>query len=308
VAIILGPIAEGIREAVGDGSAFGLEVEYIIQGEPRGLADAVLCARGFLGPDPFLMYLGDNLLQSGVEPFVQRYESELPDAVVGATPVAHPEAYGVVELADGRIASVQEKPVHPRSNLALIGVYLFTETIHPIVEQLSPSHRGELEITDAIWRLAQARGRVSVVMVDGWWKDTGQPDDLLDANELILRSMPANEFCVDGTIRAGAIVEGPVGIGVGSIIEPGAHVVGPTIIGSEVRVSSGSRVGPDCAVGNRVVVDRSSLRRSIVLDGAHIEGVRIINSLVGRNVEVRSNHAYTDEITLTIGDSSIVIL
>lgn len=308
VAVILGPIEEGIREKVGDGGDFGLNVEYIVQGDPKGLAHAVLCAREFLGSDPFLMYLGDNLLQSGVSQFVDRFHSEHPDAVVGATPVARPQGYGVVEISGDRIVSIEEKPSHPRSNLALIGVYLFTESIHPIVANLSPSQRGELEITDAIWRLWQSRGRVSVIRVSGWWKDTGHPDDLLEANELVLKSMPVDEFHVEGVFRPGALIEGPVAVGPGTVVEPNARVTGPTILGADVRVGSGSQIGPYCAIGNRVVVDHASLRRSIVLDGARLDGVSAVNSLVGRNVEVKCRQLIAQEFTLTIGDSSRILL
>ncbi|MGP8135203.1 MAG: glucose-1-phosphate thymidylyltransferase [Thermoplasmata archaeon] len=308
VAIILGPIQEGIRESIGDGREFGLNIEYIVQGAPRGLADAVICAKQFLGAEPFLMYLGDNLLQSGVEQFVTRYEAERPDAVVGATPVAHPEAYGVIELDDGRIVSLVEKPARPKSQLALIGVYLFTESIHPVVEKLRPSRRGELEITEAIWNLWLARQRVSVIKVGGWWKDTGHPGDLLEANELVLGSMPPESFRNEGLVQPGATVEGPVGIGAGSVIESGALVRGPSILGTGVRVGSGSEVGPNCALGNSVSLDRSRVKGSIVLEGAHIEGVHITGSLIGRNVEIRSRHPATRDIVLTIGDSSQVTL
>ena len=308
VGIVLGPVPEGIREVVGDGSGFGLNVSYIVQGEPRGIAHAILCAQEFLGADPFLMYLGDNLLQSGLGPFVERFRAAGPDAVLGATPVPHPEAYGVIELEGERIVSLQEKPSHPRTNLALIGVYLFTESIHPIVRQLAPSGRGELEITDAIWKLWQARGRVSVLQVDGWWKDTGRPQDLLEANELVLRTMPADGFRLEGTVEVGAIVEGPVGVGARTVVESGARVVGPVILGSDVRVGTGATVGPHSSVGNRAVIERSSVRRSIVLEGAHIDGVRIVDSLVGRNVEVRSQHPSEQEAVLTIGDSSRILL
>jgi glucose-1-phosphate thymidylyltransferase len=304
VAVVLGPIEEGIRESVGDGKSFGLNVEYIIQGDPKGLAHAVLCAREFLGADPFLMYLGDNLLQSGVSPFVERFRSEQPDAVVGATPVSHPRAYGIVELSGNQIVSIEEKPANPRSNLALIGVYLFTEAIHPIVAKLSPSRRGELEITDAIWRLWESRRRVSVLTVSGWWKDTGHPEDLLEANELILRTMPSEGFIVEGVVRPGAFVEGRVSIGPGTIIDSSAKIVGPTIIGSEVQVGGGTQIGPFCAIGNRAILNQASVRRSIVLDGARLDGVHLTDSLVGRNVEVKVAQPMDRELTLTIGDSS----
>lgn len=308
VGIILGPIQEGIRDGIGDGSAFGVRVTYIPQGDPKGLAHAVLCAREFLGDDPFLMYLGDNLLQSGVQPFVRRFEEDGPDAVVGTTRVAHPEKYGVVEVRDGSIVSIEEKPARPKSDHALIGVYLFTPEIHPIIAGLAPSARGELEITDAIWRLWKAHGRVSVLEVDGWWKDTGHPDDLLEANELVLRSLTPDRAERSGTVEPGATVEGAIGIGPGSVVEAGAQLSGPLVLGAGVRVGRGSRIGPFTAVGNRVVIQNSSVRRSIVLEGAEIEGVRIANSLVGRNVHIRSDPASPREIALILGDSSSVEL
>jgi glucose-1-phosphate thymidylyltransferase len=308
VAIILGPIPEGIREGVGDGQAFGLNVEYINQGEPKGLAHAVLCAKEFLGSDPFVMYLGDNLLQSGVSPFVSRYKEARVDAVVGATPVPNPQSFGVVETSGDQILSIEEKPAKPKSNLALIGVYLFTPSIHPIIRDLAPSKRGELEITDAIWKLWKKTGNVSVLRVDGWWKDTGHPDDLLEANELVLKGMPSQEFQIEGTIQPGAKIEGSVGVGARTLIEAGAHVIGPSVLGSDVRVGSGSRIGPYCAVGNFVTVNRSHVGRSIVMDRATIEGVRIVNSLVGRNAELRAKHPFDRDIVLILGDSSKVTL
>lgn len=308
VAIVLGPIQEGIRETIGDGSAFGLNVEYIVQGDPRGLADAVICAKEFLEKDPFLMYLGDNLLQSGVEPFIARFEADRPDAVVGATPVTRPESYGVIELAGGKIASIEEKPAHPKSNLALIGVYLFTGSIHPIVSQLRPSKRGELEITEAIWNLWQANHRVSVIRVDGWWKDTGRPGDLLEANELVLGSMPPSSFLNEATFETGAVVDPRVGIGRGSTVDGGSSLVGPTVVGTDVRISRGSHVGPNCAIGNSVSIVSSVVTRSIVMEGTRLEGVHIADSLIGRNVEIRSKEPSSKPVVVTIGDSSKVIL
>jgi len=308
VGIILGPIQEGIREGVGDGGAFGLHIEYINQGEPKGLAHALLCAEQFLGSDPFVMYLGDNLLQAGVRPFVDRYEETHVDAVVGAAPVSDARHFGVVEVSGDRILSLEEKPAAPKSNLALIGVYLFTSSIFPIVRGLVPSKRGELEITDAIWNLWSKSGKVSVLRVDGWWKDTGHPDDLLEANELVLKGMTAPDFRNEGNILPGAKLEGPVGIGPRTVIEPGAEVIGPSILGSDVRVGTGSRVGPYCAIGNAVSVRGSQIRRSIVMDRARIDGVRIVDSLVGRNVELRAKHPFHEDIVLMLGDSSKVTL
>ena len=308
VSIVLGPIQEGIREGVGNGASFGLHVEYIDQGEPKGLAHAVLCAENFLGSDPFVMYLGDNLLQAGARPFVDRYEETHADAVVGATSVLDPRNFGVVETSGDRIVSLEEKPTAPKSNLALIGVYLFTSSVFPIIRELAPSKRGELEITDAIWNLWKKTGNVSVLRVDGWWKDTGHPDDLLEANELVLKGMGQEEFRNEGSFLPGAKLDGFVGIGPRTVIEPGAQVIGPSVLGSDVRIGTGSQIGPYCAIGNSVSVTRSHVRRSIVMEGALIEGVHIADSLVGRNAELRTKHPFSEEMILMLGDSSKVTL
>jgi glucose-1-phosphate thymidylyltransferase len=305
VGVVLGPLHEEIQETVGDGAALGLRVHYIHQGDPRGLADAVLCSREFLGEDPFVMYLGDNLLQEGVEQFIRLYNTENADAIVGTTAVSHPQQYGIVEVDDSRIVSIEEKPAAPRSNLALIGVYLFGPAIHPIVARLAPSKRGELEITEAIWQLVQSGGRVVVHPVQGWWKDTGRPEDLLEANELVLRSRPASEFALQGAVARGASVTGPVSIGPGTVVETGAEITGPVVIGSGARIGSGTLVGPSTAVGNGVALTAVEIRRSIVMEGARIEGpLRISDSLIGRNVEIHGRGHPEHEISLTLGDAA----
>jgi len=309
VGIVLGPLHEGIRERVGDGRDFGLAVEYIDQGNPRGLADAILCARQFLGKDPFLMYLGDNLLQSGVKPFLDTFAAQRPDAVVGVTPVTHPERYGVLETQGDRIVSIAEKPAHPRSNLALIGVYVFDNSVHEVVRGLSPSARGELEITDAIRQLWQQRGHVAVLHVDGWWKDTGAPEDLLEGNDLVLNSMPATSFVREGTVAEGAIVSGNVALGAGSVLEGGASVEGPVVVGAGVRIGSGTRVGPGTAVGDRVELRGCSVRRSILLEGARVLGsVKVESSLIGRNAQIEAVGPRDQEVSLIVGDASRVRL
>jgi glucose-1-phosphate thymidylyltransferase len=309
VGIVLGPLHEGIREAIGDGSAFGLRVTYVHQGDPKGLAHAVLCAREFLGEEPFVMYLGDNLLQEGVSEFVRIFEAESPDAVVGVTAVETPHQYGIVELDGDQIRSIEEKPAKPRSNLALIGVYLFTPKIHPVIASLTPSGRGELEITEAIWRLHQQGGRVVPHAVRGWWKDTGRPEDLLHANTLVLRSLPPDSFERRGTVSPGATLRGGVRIGEGTVIEEGVAIEGPVVIGAGARLRTGTRLGPETAVGDGVVLHSVNLRRSIVLEGARIEGaIRVVNSLIGRNVAITAENPIDSEITLILGDAAQIRL
>jgi len=305
VGIILGPLHEEIQETVGDGQALGLRVHYIHQGDPKGLAHAVLCAREFLGNDPFVMYLGDNLLQEGVEEFIRIYEAEHADAVVGATPVSNPQQYGIVEVDGDRIRSIEEKPASPRGNLALIGVYLFGPAIHPIVAKLQPSKRGELEITEAIWKLAESGGRVVVHPVRGWWKDTGRPGDLLDANELVLSNLPPTAFTCTGVVARDAALNGSVGVGLGTVIEGNVEVNGPVIIGAGAHIGSGSRIGPATALGDGVVISAAEITRSIVMEGTRIVGpIRLTDSLIGRNVEIQGRKRARREMTAILGDAA----
>jgi glucose-1-phosphate thymidylyltransferase len=187
IGMIIAPeTGEEIRAAVGDGTRFGVRVTYIVQDEPAGLAHAVLTAEAFLGADSFVMYLGDNLLQGGISELVERFRANEPDALILLTAVADPQSYGVAELDGDRVVALAEKPAQPRSNLALVGVYMFTAAVHDAARAITPSARGELEITDAIQHLIDAGLRVESHIVRGWWKDTGRLEDVLEANRLIL--------------------------------------------------------------------------------------------------------------------------
>src|SRR5579884_1292719 len=187
VGIIIAPeTGEEIRKAAGDGSRFGVRLTYIVQDEPAGLAHAVLTAERFLGDSPFVMYLGDNLLQGGIDDLVAAFRDHQPDALILLTPVPDPEQYGVAELSDGAVVRLVEKPAEPRTDLALVGVYMFTPVVHEAAKAIEPSARGELEITDAIQRLVDEGRRDEPHIVRGWWKDTGRLEDMLAANRLVL--------------------------------------------------------------------------------------------------------------------------
>ena len=305
VGIVLGPLHEGIEEAIGDGSRFRLRVRYIHQGEPKGLAHAVQCAREFLGDQPFVMYLGDNLLQDGARPLVERYKQGAVDAVIGVTPVQHPSHYGVVELDGEKIVSIVEKPANPRSDLALIGVYLFTPMIHPIIDELEPSARGELEITEAIWKLHIQGGRLAVQRVEGWWKDTGRPEDLLEANQKILHSLHPDQFVNFGSIDPGATVVGRVRVGPSSHVGAGVHIEGPVVIGSHTRIEAAAHLGPGSAVGSYCVINGSRIFGSIVMDSAEIEGpIELTDSIIGRFARIRAGEDRGARLTCVLGDST----
>src|SRR5215218_3708274 len=218
VGIIIAPeTGDEIRDAVGDGSRFGVEITYIVQNEPLGLAHAVLTAEPFLGADPFVMYLGDNLLQGGIADLVDAFCDHEPEALILLTPVPDPENYGVAELGEeGGVVRLVEKPPEPATDLALVGVYMFTPLIHEAARAIEPSGRGELEITDAIQWIVDGGRRVESHIVRGWWKDTGRLDDMLEANRLVLDTI---ERRIDGTIDAESRIEGKVIIDTGAVVE-----------------------------------------------------------------------------------------
>src|SRR5579859_2525655 len=232
VGIIIAPeTGAEIQSAAGDGSRFGVRLTYILQDEPLGLAHAVLTAEPFLGDSPFVMYLGDNLLQGGIEDLVAAFRAGQPDALILLTPVPDPDQYGVAELHNGAVVRLVEKPASPKTNLALVGVYMFTPAVHEAARAIEPSARGELEITDAIQHLVDKGLRVEPHIVHGWWKDTGRLDDILAANRLVLDTI---EGRIEGEL-IGSQVDGRVVVEAGAQLER-STVRGPAIIGRDARL------------------------------------------------------------------------
>lgn len=267
---------------VGDGSALGASVTYLEQDAPDGIADAVRCARGFVGDDPFVVYLGDNLFQNGVERVVDRFDPGSYDAGVCLTPVERPERYGVVERDErGRVVRFVEKPDDSPSSLALTGLYMFTPAVFPVVERLTPSDRGELELTDALQQLGEA-GAVQTVETEGWWLDVGTPADLLEANRLVLDDLTPRR---DGTIAAGADVTGPVRIEAGASIRAGATVRGPAVVGADAVVGAGAVVGPDTSLGAGTHVESTTIEGSVCLPDCEVRtGMSLRDSVLGAGV------------------------
>ena len=309
VGIVIAPdTGPEIEQAVGDGSRFGLHVSYIRQSEPLGLAHAVLEAEPFLQGSPFVMYLGDNLLQGGIGELVAAFREHAPDALILLTHVSDPENYGVAELADGspgepsRVVRLVEKPKAPASDLALVGVYMFTAQIHDAARAISPSGRGELEITDAIQQLLDWGKRVEPHIVRGWWKDTGRLEDVLEANRLILDNLIGR---VDGEL-IDSRVDGRVVVEAGARLEH-TTVRGPAIIGAGARLSH-CYVGPYTAVGERCTIAGAEVEHSILLAGctvAELDG-RMESSLLGRNVTVRRGDRQPRAYRFMVGDSSVI--
>ena len=302
VGIVVGDTAPAIEDAVGDGSAFGLTATYLRQDAPRGLAHAVIVARDFLADDDFVMYLGDNFIVGGITPLVEEFRSSRPDAQIMLTSVPDPRQFGVAELdTAGEVVGLEEKPQHPKSDLALVGVYIFTPAIHEAVSQLAPSWRGELEITEAIqWLIDQGR-KVRSTTITGYWKDTGNVADMLEVNRMVLETIDPQ---VRGTVEASELI-GRVVVEAGAQVSR-SRIVGPAIIGTGTRVS-GSYVGPFTSVAQDCAITDSEIEYSIVLRGALIQGVRRIEaSLIGHDVEVTPSPNVPRAHRLILGDHSKV--
>ena len=301
VGIIIAPETGGeIRAAAGDGSQFGVRITYVEQDEPLGLAHAALTAEAFLDGEPFVMYLGDNLLQGGITELVEAFRANAPDALILLTPVPDPQNYGVAELDGGRVVRLVEKPAQPATDLALVGVYMFTAGIHDASRAIEPSARGELEITDAIQYLVDGGRRVEPHIVRGWWKDTGRLDDMLEANRLVLDRIDRR---IEGTL-VDSQCEGRV------VIEAGAQlqrttVRGPAIIGAGARLTD-CYIGPYTAIGAGCVICEAEVEHSILLEGStvsRLEG-RMESSLLGRNVTISRGARQPRAYRFMVGDNS----
>lgn len=291
IGVILGPIKEGVMELLGDGSEYGVKITYINQPEPKGLAHAVMISENFLKGEPFVMYLGDNLLKQGAKPLMNAFENGKGDCAIGVAKVREPSRYGVVVFSeDGKIRRLVEKPKQFVSDWALIGVYVFNDKIFEAVKKIKPSWRNELEITDAIQVLIDSGTKVDVQFVQGWWKDTGRPEDLLEANQLVLHDL---ETSYEGEIEEGVIITGNVRIGRDTIVHTNSKIRGPTIIGNGCEIGSNTYIGPYTCVGNHVTIIESEIENSIVMDNAYITcKKRIVDSIIGRNVKIEDNANY----------------
>ncbi|MER6943934.1 glucose-1-phosphate thymidylyltransferase [Nonomuraea sp. NPDC000554] len=301
--IVVGDTHAEIEAAVGDGSAFGLQVTYLRQDRPLGLAHAVLIARDYLGDDDFVMYLGDNFIVGGIEDVVAGFARERPAARIMLTEVGDPRQFGVAELdPDGRVIGLEEKPREPKSDLALVGVYLFTPAVHDAVAELKPSWRGELEITDAIQWLIDKGYQVESTVITGYWKDTGNVADMLEVNRLVLESL---EPGVHGRVDAASELIGRVVVEPGAVVER-SRIIGPAIVGPGARVTD-AYIGPFTSIAAGCVVERSEIEYSILLPRASIEGVRRIEaSLIGHDVEVTPAPDTPRAHRLILGDHSKV--
>lgn len=304
IGIIVGPNKEQVIETV-KSVDWDANIEFIYQGEPKGLAHAILVARDYLGDDDFVMYLGDNILKEGIIEHLRHFKEGNFDASILLCEVPNPQQFGVAELSeDGKtIKRLVEKPKIPPSNLALVGIYFFKPIIHEAVKHLKPSWRDELEITDAIQWLIDHGYRVGWTKVTGWWKDTGKPEDILDANRLILDDIETNI-----KVETKARIHGRVIIEDGSQIDENTVIKGPVVIGKNVVVKN-SYIGPYTSIGDNVVIENTEIEDSIILPESEIRNAgRIVESLIGRRVKILKGNNHPFGRKLVVGDNSQIIL
>ena len=304
VGIIVGHTKKEIMEAVGDGSRWGFQATYIEQDAPRGLAHAVLSAEKFLDNDDFVMYLGDNILRSGIAGLIESFKKSKSDATIALSRVRDPQRFGVAEIKDGKVVGLEEKPKKPKSDLALIGIYIFNRSIFDAAKKIKPSWRNELEITDAISVLIDSGKKIDSHIVDGWWKDTGKPEDLLEANMLVLDELSP---IVEGKIGPKVKVSGAVSVGKNTVVDGESFLQGPLVIGADCTIRD-AKIGKYTSIGDFTTIVGASIADSVLVGHSKIScGANIAGSLIGKNVTItegKSGGAHR----LILGENSQVSL
>ncbi len=303
IGVIISPeTGSAIKEAAGDGSRWDSQITYILQTETLGLAHTVKTAQDFLSESPFLMFLGDNLIEGGVKEFVREFDTHDPDALILLKEVADPRLFGVAELDEkGKVVSLVEKPKEPKTNLALVGIYLFTPEVHHAIDQIEPSWRGELEITDAIQKLLDMGKSVRSHILKGWWLDTGKKDDLLEANRVVLDNFLKRD--IQGEVDSESQIMGRVEIKEGAIIKNSA-VRGPVSIAEGCQIKN-SFIGPFTSIGAGTIIEDSSVECSVILEHSHIYRIeRLEDSLIGRWVELNKSDERCKAVRLFVGDDA----
>jgi len=282
IAIIIGDVyPEKVKEYYGDGKRFGVNLTYIYQDKPNGIAHAIRLCKKFIGNDRFVVYLGDNVFRSSLDKYTKKFVSSKVDAMILLCEVNDPSRFGIAELDGKKIKKIIEKPKNPQSNLAVIGVYFLTPKIFDIIDKLKPSWRGELEITEALQLMMDNKLTITYDIVTGWWKDTGTPEDILHANQLILDSIGTqNQF----VLEEGAMVQGNIVIGKNSIISKDSFVKGPVIIGENCHIGPSARIGPYVSVGNSSTIKRCNIENSIIMDGCNLDSqIHVTDSIIAHD-------------------------
>ena len=298
IAIIIGGIGSNkVREYYGNGEKFGVKITYIEQDEPKGIAHAIKLSQEFVNGEKFLVFLGDNIIQKSITEFVKNFKNSDYDATILLCEVDNPSRFGIADVSDGKILKITEKPKNPNSNLAVTGIYLLTPKIFEVIDNLKPSWRNELEITDALDNLLKQNNNISFEKITDYWKDTGTPEDIIHANgEIIKNMLVSSEGKVEDQI-----------IGEETVIESNVEIKGPVVIGKNCHISSDSSIGPNVSVGDNTIISKSSIENSIIMENCKINSAaKIKNSIIANNSEIKDDEGI--EKIFLLGEGSKVSL
>ena len=291
IAIIIGDVyPEKVKEFYGDGSKFGVSITYVFQDQPKGIAHAIALCKEFVGNEKFVVYLGDNILRKGLQSYVSNFSTSNDSAQILLSEVTNPSQFGIAETENNMLIKIIEKPKSPSSNLAVIGVYFLTPEIFPIIDNLKPSWRNELEITEALQALISAKTPPSFDYVSGWWKDTGTPEDVLHANQLILETLVKDDT-------------NHMQIGEGSQINSSAKITGPVLIGKNCLIGESASIGPNVSIGDNSNLDKCSIKNSIIMDDCEINSEIIVeDSIVSDGTKITGN--FSSKFSMLLGERS----
>jgi len=304
IAIIIGGIgSQKVKEYYGDGNKFGIKINYILQDFPRGIAHAISLCEDFIGDEKFLVFLGDNIIQKSINEFGREFEKSNNAATILLCEVDNPSRFGIADIQNGQIKKIIEKPKNPPTNLAVTGIYFLTPIIFDIIKRLKPSWRNELEITDALDMLLNEKHSISYKMITDYWKDTGTPEDIINANKTILENIvPEFKGKKDSTV----IIQGNVSIGNETYISDQVKINGPVIIGNKCNISGYAIIGPNTSIGNECNILGGTIQDSILMNNCKIgKNVNLRNSIISSNSTIAQNNIKNEQVFL-VGEGTKV--
>tara|TARA_B100000029_G_scaffold226726_1_gene224495 strand:+ start:1626 stop:2693 length:1068 start_codon:yes stop_codon:yes gene_type:complete len=307
IAIIIGGIGSNkVEEYYGNGERFGVNITYIVQDEPRGIAHAIKLCKDFIGNDKFIVFLGDNIIQKSIYDFANNFQNSKFDASILLCEVDNPSRFGIADIKNDRIVKIMEKPKVPPTNYAVTGIYMLTPKIFDIINDLKPSKRNELEITDALDLLLKENNNINFDMITDYWKDTGTPDDIINANSQILEQLKPE---IQGKIDNNANVKGNIILGKNSEVKADAEIIGPVIIGENCTIESNSKIGPNASIGNDSIISKCSINNSIIMNNCKLIGkYNIGNSIISANSEIMQKDEESDNKVFLLGEGTKISL
>ena len=307
IAVIIGGIGSNkVQEYYGDGKNFGVQLSYIYQDSPKGIAHAVRLCKEFIGKEKFVVFLGDNIIQKSIMEYVTDFINSDDAASILLCEVDNPSQFGIAEIENEKIVKLTEKPKNPPTNLAVTGIYFLTPIIFDLIDNLKPSWRNELEIVDALQMLLNIDQKIKYYKITDFWKDTGTPGDILQANKTILENMKPY---FSGIKEDDVLIEGNVMIGDGTIIKNGSKIIGPVIIGKNCLIDNNVFVGPNTSIGNNTKLSQCNIKNSIIMNDCEINcNVEIKNSIIAPNSKISRDEMNQNEKIFLLGEGTKIVL